>query len=241
MYTHSLKAEIKMIIRLILLLALINIQQTALASSFKNAIEEENMAVTPITIETVQGHETLPYLAKLIELRLAFFRECPYFYEGNVTDEENYVSLYANSEDSLLTIAKHGREVIGIVTGLPLVESQNENKKLFAHKEIPVSTTFYIGEIVISEKYQNNNLEHKLYQQFEKSIKELKKYDTLLVCEVERLDSKQKENPFSSETHWEDEGFIKQPELNVHYVWQEIDEETKTNHLMVFWKKALSL
>ncbi|HEY2810130.1 MAG TPA: hypothetical protein VGJ00_01905 [Rhabdochlamydiaceae bacterium] len=198
------------------------------------------MTESSFTIETVKGEGTAPYLPNLIELRLSFFRNYPYFYEGNVTDEENYVHAYARSEHSLLAIAKTGQEVIGVVAGLPLLESLNENKKLFTHEEISAENAFYIGEIVISGKNRNSNMEQKLYQEFEKSIRDLKKYNTLLVCEIERKDSKKQENPFSAETSWEERGFVKQPELSVQYSWQEIGAPTKTDHLMIFWQKKLS-
>lgn len=197
------------------------------------------MSEAPITLETVQGSETKLYLPKLIELRVSFFRNYPYFYEGNLENEEKYVRLYANSEDSLLTVAKQGHEVIGIIAGLPLVDSQTENKKLFDSKEIPAASTFFLGEIVMAEKHHNNHLGQKLYHQLEESLKKLKKYDTVLVCEVERNDSKQKTDARSAATEWNDKGFIKRPELNVHYAWQEIGDAEQTNHLMVFWKKAL--
>ena len=224
-----------------LLLVLTGLQQAIATNSLKTVLNEESMTQATITIETLRGDQTSLYLPALIELRLSFFRNYPYFYEGNVEEEKNYVRMYADSKDSLLSVAKKGEEVIAVIAGIPLLESQSENSKLFNSKDIPAASTFYIGEIVIAEKYQNDNLGHTLYQQFEKSIKELEKYDTLLVCEVERDDSKMKASSSTAEVDWEERGFTRQEELNAHYFWREIGETEKRDHLMAFWKKVLPL
>lgn len=50
----------------------------------------------------------------------------------------NYLSMYANSKNALFVVAKIGKEIVGIISGLPLLESQEENKKLFEQLRIPV-------------------------------------------------------------------------------------------------------
>ncbi len=194
-----------------------------------------------IRIEIFKGNEVIPYLPKLAELRLSFYREYPYLYEGSLAGEESYLSLYANSENSLLAVAKNGSEVVGAVSGIPLLESAGENIKLFAEKRISAEHLFYLGEIVVSQEYQKSDLQQKLYQQFEKAVIDLKGYDEIVVCEIERglRDSQRPMAPFSSAVRWEERGFSRQPELRTYYLWKDIGHAEETDHLMVFWHKGL--
>jgi len=194
-----------------------------------------------IIIEILKGNEVIAYLPKLAELRLSFYREYPYLYEGNLADEENYLSLYANSENSLLAVAKNGEEVVAAVTGIPLLESAEENIKLFAQKGIPAEHLFYLGEIVLSQEYQKSGVQQELYQQFEKAVIGLKRYDAIVVCEIERgsEDSKRVSSALSSEVCWEGRGFTRQPEWSTHYTWKDVGDVETTHHLMVFWGKGL--
>lgn len=196
-----------------------------------------------VHIETFKGSEVIPYLPSLAELRLLFYREYPYLYEGDLNGEEKYLNLYATSENSLLILAKRGEEYIGCVAGLPLFESQEENVQLFTQHKIPANRLFCLGEIVLFHATEQSDVAEKLYEQFEGAVIELKQYDTIFVCEIEREahDPKKPLGAFSSEVIWERRGFCKHPELATSYSWKEVGETEASNHRMVFWSKKLSL
>jgi hypothetical protein len=139
-----------------------------------------------ISIDVLKGPEVIPYLQKVAQLRIEFYRNYPYLYEGNLTDEETYLSMYAKSKDSLLVIAKNGDDVVGAVTGIPMLETKKENKWLYTQKQTPDEHIFYLGELVLSQDYQNSTLQEMLYLQLENAVKGLEKYSILAVCEIER-------------------------------------------------------
>lgn len=192
------------------------------------------------TIEVLKGSEVIPYLSKLAELRLSFFRNYPYLYDGNLRDEEEYLTMYARSENSIFGVVKEGEEIIGLVTGLPLLECHDAHKNPWIQREDP--NVFYLGEIVLSEKYQTTDLQEKLYQQFEHVVKEIGIYEAIVVCEIERGEEnlKKPENEFSSEVLWNGRGFIRHPEIRGHFPWKEIGDLEESDHSMVYWKKPLS-
>jgi hypothetical protein len=194
-----------------------------------------------INIEVLKGTEVIPYLQKLAELRIDFYRNYPYLYEGNITDEKAYLSMYAKSKDSLLVIAKNGDDIVGAVTGIPMLESKEENKQLFAQKQIPAEHIFYLGELVLSQDYQNNTIQESLYLQLENAVKELEKYSLLAVCEIERSpdDTKKPVSAFSSEVIWTGRGFTKQPQLYTTDAWKDVGDLEKSDHHLFFWYKAL--
>ncbi len=193
-----------------------------------------------VKIEVLKGNEVIPYLRRLAELRIVFYRDYPYLYEGNLTEEENYLSLYADSKNSLLVVAKEGSKMIGAITGLPLLESQEENRELFMHKLSTAEHIFHVGELVLLPEYRNADIQKRLYRQFEKSVMELAGYDAISVCEIERpsYDSKESNESFFVESLWENNGFVKQPHLHNYYRWKEVGDMKNTDHLMVYWIKS---
>lgn len=204
--------------------------------------EEMEMMESSVAIEVLQGEQIIPYLQKLAELRISFYREYPYLYEADLTDEETHLSMYANSKNSLLVVAKNGEEIIGAVTGIPLQDSNKEqDKKLFSAKNIPLESTFYLGEIVSAQQYLKSDIQQKLYQHFEKAVVGLGSYKTIILCEIERgaEDPKKPLGHSPSEMPWGKRGFIKQQDLSSYYVWKDVGDLEKTDHLMVFWSKKL--
>jgi hypothetical protein len=202
---------------------------------------DSNETEPSVTIEVLKGKEVIPYLEKLAELRIVFYREYPYLYEGNLADEMAYLNMYVNSEDSVLAIAKKGEELVGIASGLPMLESKEENKRLYAEKKIPGEHVFYLGEVVLCHE-QNTDVQERIYQEFEKAVIGLQKYHTLAVCEIERdpEDSKKPSSAFSSEVQWENRGFIRQPEFYTIAAWKDVGDLEKSNHALVFWTKNLN-
>jgi hypothetical protein len=89
-----------------------------------------------IAIEVLKGSEVIPYLKKLMDIRLLFYRDYPYLYDGSIEDEENYLRMWGNSENTLLVIAKRNDEVVGAIIGLPFSESPEENREAFQNLEI---------------------------------------------------------------------------------------------------------
>lgn len=194
-----------------------------------------------ISIEVLKGPEVIPYLQKLAELRIEFYRNYPYLYEGNITDEETYLNMYAKSKDSLLVIAKNGDEIVGAVTGIPMLESKEENKQLYAQKQIPAEHIFYLGELVLSQDYQKSDLLERLYLQLENAVKGLERYSLLAVCEIERSpeDTKKPVSALSSEVLWANRGFTKQPQLYTTDAWKDVGDLEKSDHHLFFWYKEL--
>lgn len=199
------------------------------------------MTDSSITIHLLRGNESIPYLQDLAKLRILFYRNYPYLYEGNLTGEENYLRMYANSENALLAVAKKGQEIVGAVAGIALSETQEMHKKQWIQQQIPAENVFYLGEIVLLQEYLKSDLQEKLYQQFEKGVRGLKRYDSIVVCEIERdpKDYKKPANSLSSEVRWDGRGFVRQPALNTYYSWKEVGDLEDTDHLMGFWSKEL--
>lgn len=193
-----------------------------------------------IVIEVLKGNEVIPYLKKWIEIRLLFYKDYPYLYDGTMEGEEHYLRMYSNSENTLLVMAKRGEEIIGAVIGLPLPESPEENKDAFQEAGMLQEELFYLGDSIVTKEFKTSNVQEQMYHKFESAVKHLEKYRGIVVCEIERdvNDPKKVANDTFYELAWNNRGFIKEPNQTVLFSWQEIDDVESSDHRMVFWRKV---
>lgn len=200
------------------------------------------MTDSSVTLELHKGRKVIPYLQDLAKLRILFYRNYPYLYEGTLEDEEKYLNMYANSDNALLVVAKKDQEVVGAVAGIALLETHDEHKKLWADLPMSSQNLFYLGEIVLLPEYQKSDLQEKLYQQIEQAVRGLNKYHSIVVCEIERNAETPKQlysHSLSSEVNWETRAFVRQPDLSTYFSWKDVDDTEETDHLMLFWTKDL--
>ncbi len=192
-----------------------------------------------IVIDVLKGNEVIPHLQKLIEIRLLFYRDYPYLYDGNIEDETNYFRIYGNSENTLLVMAKKDDVVVGAVIGLPLPESPEENKEAFQSIEMSPEELFYLGDSIVIRELKTDDVQKQMYDRFETEVKQLGKYRGIVVCEIERDidDPKKSANNNPYEFAWNKQGFIREPNQVVHFSWREIGDLENSDHRMIFWSK----
>lgn len=188
----------------------------------------------------LHGKEILPWIPSIAQLRITVFREYPYLYEGTLESEEEFLQIYAQSERSLLVLAKEEERVIGAVTGVPLDESYPEIKDLFAKNIIPASDVFYLGEILLYREYRKKLIGQRMYKAFEKAVP--KKYRKIALAEVARspFDPRKPFDYISLEKFWTLKGYMKYPELLCFFSWKDIGASEATEKPMIFWIKELS-
>ncbi|NDD99406.1 GNAT family N-acetyltransferase [bacterium] len=195
-----------------------------------------------VKIKTLRGRDIYPYIPKIAACRIAIFREYPYLYEGDMLYEERYLQIYSMTKDAILVIAEDHEDVIGVVTGLPLLDSMDEVKRLFMKKSIPADRIFYLGEIILLPEHRGKNIGYRMYQQFEKAVFEKGLYEKIALCEVVRAENDLRKpldyTPLSS--FWNRQGYVKYPELVADFFWKEIGANEETKHPMVFWMKNCS-
>lgn len=195
-----------------------------------------------IKIQLFKGSEILPYLAYIAKFRSTIFREYPYLYESKAKFEEEYVRNYAKSKNSLFIIAKDQDRVIGCLTSTAAIDVLHE-VWAEALRAIPVDSLFYLGDLLILKEYRNQRLGTKMYDLFEKTVREGKKYSQITFHEIVRPkdDPKRPKQYHSLDPFWEKRGYVKHPELISHVPYREIGDSAETPHIMVYWIKNLTL
>lgn len=184
----------------------------------------------------ISGSDVEPYVHELVRLRIAVFREFPYLYDGDVEYEASYMRKYAASENSVFVLALSGDAVVGVSTGVPLIEADADFQTPFENSEFDLADVFYFGESVLEPAYRGHGVGHRFFDEREAFAERLG-FSTTTFCAVIRPD----DHPLRPESYrlldafWRRRGYIKRPDLVARYGWKEIGQDEETEQEMVFW------
>ena len=120
-------------------------------------------------------------IAQLIErvsaMRVAYFREYPYLYDGS--DSSEYEKLYlhelSRNKHSIITTAGLDGELAGIATALPLASGADilagiETK--FIERGYNPSTFYYLSEVIVVPHCRGHGIATQLYRALETQARE---------------------------------------------------------------------
>ncbi len=132
---------------------------------------------TPSLIfKSFRGKEIEPFLDELAKARIKQFRYYPYLYQGNMEFEKTYLEPYVANEDGLMIAAFDGENMIGFVTGIPLMSSSEiiqDAENQFAKVGYDARKLYYLGEVIIAPQYRSFGVGHKFIKPVESKILEL--------------------------------------------------------------------
>lgn len=193
-----------------------------------------------ITEKLLTGAAITDALDDLATLRLDIFPEYPYLYQGQRGDELNYLVSYAETPGACVIIASEGVMVIGAATGMPLVHEDAQMLDAFAETTLPLSETYYVGELLLRPAFRNCGLGQKLLARLESHIRSLDCYRTLTCATVVRPDDHplRPSNYIPITRFLARTGFSRLTGVATHFRWREIDG-VKRDHAMQFWIKEL--
>lgn len=190
------------------------------------------------TVERVQGGAIERYLPALAELRIRVFREYPYLYDGDLAYERSYLATYAASPQSLVVLARDGERVVGASTAMPLaLHTEGVLPPLAAHYD-PASV-FYFGESVLDRGARGHGLGNAFFEHREAHARE-HGFTVAAFCAVVRDNHPRRPADYQPlDRLWERHGFVKRPDITTTFSWRDLDEDSETDKLMVFWIKEL--
>ena len=191
-------------------------------------------------IVVIKGKEVRKYLDDIAYLRVTIFREWPYLYDGDLDSEKKYMVGYATSDEGIYAIAKDNGKVVGAVTGLPVCDYLDEIKAPFLKEGITMDGVFYLGEMLLLKEYRGKSLGKQMHQEFERLVKE--KYQKIILCEIHRMKNDPRKPPsyYTLDSFWDQLGYRKLPNWEVHFSYKEIESAKETPHPMHFREKSLS-
>lgn len=192
-------------------------------------------------IRLLHGAAIAPYIDDLARLRLTVFREFPYLYDGTAQDEADYLASYTRSGRSLMVLAQDEGRVVGVSTGLPLVDVAPEFQEPFLALGRDPASVYYFGESLVLPEYRGRGLGVRFFIERESYAHKLAEFDFCAFCAVERPGTHPRRpadyKPLNG--FWRNRGFLHDPALRTHYAWRDLDETHSSEKIMSFWTKAL--
>jgi GNAT superfamily N-acetyltransferase len=192
-----------------------------------------------LRLQNFHGPELEPHLDALGELRIAVFREFPYLYIGTLAHERDYLRTYLNSTGSLVVLVFDDDKVVGATTCLPMLDEGPEFQAAFVQAGHDLATICYFGESILLPEYRGRGIGKEFFVRREAHVQTLgMKLSTF--CAVDRT----ADHPLRPQDYrplddfWRSQGYVRHPELQATFVWQEIGEESSSPKTLTFWTKA---
>jgi GNAT superfamily N-acetyltransferase len=191
-----------------------------------------------LSLQNFHGAELAPHLDALGELRIAVFHEYPYLYAGTLEHEREYLGTYVRSSGSLVVLVFDDDRVVGATTCLPMLDEGPEFQAAFVQAGYDLSTICYFGESILLPAYRGRGIGKEFFVRREAHVRKLGlKLSTFCAVDrpAEHVLRPQGYRPLDD--FWRSQGYVKRPELQATFVWQEIGEETESPKTLTFWTK----
>jgi GNAT superfamily N-acetyltransferase len=191
-----------------------------------------------LRLQNFHGTELAPHLDALGELRIAVFHEYPYLYAGTLEHEREYLRTYLQSSGSLVVLVFDDDRVVGATTCLPMLDEGPEFQAAFVQAGYDLATLCYFGESILLPAYRGQGIGKEFFVRREAHVRKLG-MKLSAFCAVDRP----AEHPLRPQGYrpldefWRSQGYVKRPELQATFVWQEIGEETESPKTLTFWTK----
>lgn len=196
--------------------------------------------MSTLRYQALSGAAIRGQLPALAALRLKVFREWPYLYAGSLAYEQQYLETYARSASSLAVLVWCGEACVGATTALPLSEAEAAMRAPFEQADLPVRHTLYFGESVVLQEYRGRGIGVAFFEQREAHARALG-LTQCAFCAVDRP----AEHPLrpagyiANDRFWKRRGYTRQPALQCHFDWQDLDQPAPTSHRLTYWTKTL--
>lgn len=191
-----------------------------------------------LRLQNFHGAELAPHLDALGELRIAVFHEYPYLYAGTLEHERQYLGTYVRSSGSLVVLVFDDDRVVGATTCLPMLDEGPEFQAAFVQAGYDLSTICYFGESILLPAYRGKGIGKEFFVRRETHVRKLGlKLSTFCAVDrpAEHVLRPQGYRPLDD--FWRSQGYVKRPELQATFVWQEIGEDTESPKTLTFWTK----
>lgn len=185
-----------------------------------------------------QMEEIVPFWA---HIRLTFFNEYPYLYDGTLEASHAYCREVMSYKDAAAIVAYSNNEPIGILTGTSMASySQHFGEPdAFRAMGIDPNTLYYFGDVIILPEYRGNGLTRCLFQGLESWIVA---HGYVSGCFVTESHASHPLKPLGYrelDSLWVALGYRK-THINAQYEWNTIQPagpSRKQEHVMPYWVK----
>jgi GNAT superfamily N-acetyltransferase len=186
-----------------------------------------------LEMKVLTGGEIKPYTKTISAYFNAAYREAPYFYDASEEQWDRYVQSYAATEKAVVCIAQEGDAIFGIAMGTPLAEAREKYRMGFSNRPNDLNSLFYLGEFAVRPDYRRQGIGTKMYQAFEKAVKEQARFSGICLWQLE---SEEVAPPVE---FFEKQGFERRSDIRFNELWKNVTGTEKVPHPMICWIKVL--
>ena len=196
-----------------------------------------------VRIVACVGEAIASHVDDLARLRIEVFRDYPYLYEGDAAYERTYLQAYAASPRSVFVLAVDGETVVGVATGIPLVDDGEAFQRPFVERGFPPEQVFYLGESVLQKAYRGQGIGHRFFEEREAHARRLGGFAMTAFCAVERAagDPRRPVDHRPNDAFWRKRGYERQDAMFCTLRWTERGDAQQSAHRLRFWLRPLAL
>ena len=193
-----------------------------------------------VTTRILSGSELDAALDDIAQLRITVFRDWPYLYDGSLAYERDYLSVYQNSDASVVVGAFDGTRLVGASTGTPMADHSDDFGSAFAGSAYDLSQMYYCAESVLLADFRGHGLGHQFFDHREAHAKKLG-YSSICFCGVQRP----ADHPLRPADHrrldpfWRKRGYAPMDGIVAQFRWKDVDQPEETVKSLQFWGRAL--
>lgn len=194
-----------------------------------------------LVVESYHGQEAEPFLPDVARLRIEVFRESPYLYDGHHEYEEKYLATYCRSPEAVIVVARHGSEIVGVSTALPLLEHSDGVGPVLAKAGFDPASIYYFGESVLRRDARGLGIGHAFFDHREAAARRSGRFTHTAFCAVARPGD-HPARPADYVPHdafWTKRGYVKRPDIVASFAWRDLGDAEETAKPMVFWVREL--
>jgi GNAT superfamily N-acetyltransferase len=192
-----------------------------------------------LNFEIYRGKEIDKIMDPLAQLRIGVFREYPYLYDGDLAEEQEYLSRYLDIKDSFVLMVFDKGQAIGATTASPLIEEYEDFRIAYEKGSINSKEVFYFGESMLIPAYRGLGL----YKIFMRERQNAAKQRGAKMCSFLSV-KRPEDHPLKPANYqdlkpiWSRYGFVEHPEIEPWYIWKDIDQPDKTKKTFSVWIKV---
>lgn len=196
-----------------------------------------------IRVDFFAGAAMRPHLPALARLRIAVFREWPYLYDGEVNEEQVYLSDLARSPRGGMAVAFDGDRPVGCSTCLPMTDTEGGIRAPFVAAGLDPARYFYFGESVLLPSYRGQGIGVAFFRHREDHARRSPDADFACFCAVERPAGHPLRPPGAVplDAFWQRRGYAHRPDLACTMRWKQVDSDAKVENRLSFWIKPLRI
>ena len=197
----------------------------------------------PYSIQILTGDKLKELMPFVTTQRVLAFSSYPYLYVGDFAQEMEDFKSFADSKDSAIAVAYHGKTPVGLLTGCPLQYSWPDQIDDFNKVGVDPQACYYVPEIIVLPEYRGKKLSPQLVIALESYAKNLGYEKISLITESHDKHLMKPDNYKSLDSLWNHFKYQKTP-LKLHLDWQTYQPDgtvREQKHRVNFWVKKLGI